>query len=66
MSAIVQIFLPFYKLLAFECLIKISEILLFLILTLKVSTVLALDALRRLISSVSIVVYCMEGLLVIC
>jgi len=62
MPAIVQFFLLFCRLLAFECLIKISEILLFLMLILKVTTVLALDALRGLILSVRILVYYMEVL----
>jgi len=57
MSTIVHFFLLFCKLLAFKFLIKISDILLFLMLTLKVATVLALDALQQLTSSVRIVVY---------
>jgi hypothetical protein len=54
--------LPFWKLLAFMCQIKISEILLCLKLILHVTTVLPLDVLWWLMTSIGILVYSMESL----
>jgi hypothetical protein len=53
----------FWKLQAFACRIKISQILLCLTLSLKVANIFQLDALRRLIPAIRTVVYSMESVL---